>query len=132
MAAILPDVDGLKEILDEKTFEIELLRKNGASFRLATSILSILQWAAKFNLRRDMGKWRLDGHAFAYGNERIVEMFLEAHPGRTPHQDEDVFEARVIAFDMWRQGNDYGDESPRQLYKRFLIGLAEKNLNHEA
>lgn len=40
------------------------------------AILSFVLWASKNNLRRKMGMWALDGHAFVYTNEGIVKVFL--------------------------------------------------------
>lgn len=73
--------------------EIELLRKSGATLRPDTSILDVIQWAVKFNVRMESGYWRMDYSSIAYTDNRIVEKFLIEHPSLTLPQEQSELSA---------------------------------------
>ena len=61
--------------------EIELLRKSGATLRPGTSILDVIQWAVKLNVRMESGYWRMDYSSIAYTDETIIKAFQDQdHP----------------------------------------------------
>jgi hypothetical protein len=79
--------------VDAKNAEIELLRKNGASLRSGVSVLDVLEWAVKNNVRMESGYWRMDYSSIAYTDNQIVEQFLIEHPSLTLPQEQSELSA---------------------------------------
>jgi hypothetical protein len=135
--------------VDAKNAEIELLRQNGASLRPGISILDVLKWAVDNTVHKEMGMWRVGGGILAYTDERLVEVFLEQHPGMTEPQLEGRLKANGVALLKWgeknnlrrtilgswdisRLGRSMQFRDASEVYDQFAADEVEENKNRQA